>query len=132
MQNKCWWMRNNKGMVLLFVIMLIFMETIFAGIVLSIIGSTDRNVQHRVRRIRAYYAVNAARAYTSAKLFTNSWAAGNYAICPTAALCSGYAAANKLIDFDIPYVVTIQVGDFNTGPAGSREIIFSTDYTSAL
>ena len=132
MRNNCGGIHNNKGIVLFFVIMLIFMETILAGVILGVIRSNDRNTAYRISRIKAQYAVNAAWVYTRARLYTNTWSTNNYALCPTAAKCTGVPPARRLIDYEIPYRVNIAVSGFNTGPLGSRRVTLTTDYTSPL
>ncbi|GEM_PF-5697451 len=125
--------RNNKGIVLFFVLMLIFMETVFAGIVLAIIRSNDRQTSYKINRIRAHYAVNAAIVYTRARLYTYTWTASTtYAICRSAATCGGVPVARRFIDYEIPYRVNIVVSAPGTGPLGSRRVTFTTVYTPPL
>jgi Tfp pilus assembly protein PilX len=123
--------RNNNGIVLLLVILVVFIVTLLAGVSLVIMRSNSRNSFHKINRIKAYYAVNAAMVFTREQLRTGAWAAGNYAICPTAALCAGVPAANQFIDADMSYRVDIIVGNVGSGLPGTntRLITLTTDYT---
>lgn len=130
MPNKCCRIKNNKGVALFFVILLIVVESILVGVMLSIIRSNDRNTHHRISRIKALYAAQAAMVFTFQRLYAGNIA--SYSICPSNTL-PGCAAA--VIDPDISNKVDITVGPVNgcCGPyTNLRTITITTDYTSPL
>ncbi len=124
MSNKCARGRNNKGVVLFVVILIIFIVSALAGVALNIMCSNSRRTFSSANRIKAYYSLYSAMVYTFEQLRLGLWGTGTYNFGPPS---SGICAP---CDPDIPYLVQITVSDFGTGgTAGTRTITLTTDYT---
>ncbi len=124
MFNKYAMIRNNKGVVLFLVIIVIMVVTLLAGVVLNIMRSNSRHTLQRLNRTRAYYALYAAMVFTREQLRTGAWATGAYSMCsPAIGACTHS-------DPDIPYLVNINVGNVIAGGSfdGTRLITLTANY----
>lgn len=75
-----------KASALLFVLVMLFIVTLLANVVLRIMLNQSRLSRHRIWRVRGLYAAQAARVLTMEKLRTGIWLYGtNHCInsCPT-------------------------------------------------
>lgn len=123
MSNKCARGRNNKGVVLFIVILIIFIVSALAGVALNIMRSNSRRTFSSANRIKAYYSLYSAMVYTFEQLRLGLWGTGIYSFGPPSSGICPYC------DPDIPYRVIINVRALGTGTAGTRWITLTTDYT---
>jgi Tfp pilus assembly protein PilX len=110
---------KEKGVVLAIVLSTIFIVIILANILMTIISSQSRLTHHKVSRIQAYYAGQAAMNYAFEQIRTGLWASSG-----TYTLCNSGCTVN---DTDIPFPVSINISvpDAN----GIRTVSLTSTYT---
>lgn len=118
---------NKRGVVLFIVLATLMIVIVLANVILNIMSSQSRLTHHQVSRIQSYYAAQAGMNLALERLRTGNWIEGSYCLGPTQASCSGFPAANTVVDSDIPYPVniTITAPDAN----GKRTLNITATYT---
>jgi Tfp pilus assembly protein PilX len=114
---------KEKGVVLAIVLSTIFIVIILANILMTIISSQSRLTHHKVSRIQAYYAGQAAMNYAFEQIRTGLWpippdTSGTYTLCNSGCTVN---------DTDIPFPVSINISvpDAN----GIRTVSLTSTYT---
>src|SRR3989338_8661960 len=100
---------KEKGVVLFIVLATLMIVVVLANVMLNIMSSQSRLTHHQVSRIQAYYATQSGMNLAIERLRTGNWTEGSYCLGPTQVSCSGFSAANTIIDSDIPYPVNITI-----------------------
>jgi len=102
-----------------------------AGVILNLVLSQFRISHHQVSRIQAYYACLAGLNLAYENLRTGTWMYNTtYYINTTTPPC--VPAANRICDTDIPFPVTITIGQQGIGGIGNTTPIrATTTYTSS-
>ena len=98
----------------------IILVAVLAVISLAVISNQARFTQHQVSRTRAFYAAQAGMVYALEQLRTDSWVPGVYTLCDSAPC--------NVIDVDIPYLVSINIGASGSGINGTSKIDVFVDY----
>ena len=110
---------NDKGIILLMVLLVIFVVVALANVILMQITSQSRLTHHQVSRIQAYYAAQAGMNYALENLRNGN--TGNFSLCNSAACTYN--------DPDIPYRVDVTIGAPGSGISGTRRIDIRATYT---
>lgn len=132
--------RNNKGVVLLIVLVTLFVIVVLANIILALLSSQSRLTHHQVSRIQAYYADFGAMNYAIDKLRRGDWPMPAAGETNTYRLCRPGTAACDIIDGDLPpaireVIITVQGRGGTCVPPGPPNdvpvcISCTADYTA--
>lgn len=128
-------MNNKKGVVLYFVLGVLFVVVLLANIVLNFVSSQSRLTSHQVKRVQAYYAAQAGVNYATEQLRLGNYTSGgtlkicgpNYSTTHSA-LCSGANFTEASFPSSINYV-DIFVSAANA--TGGQTLNATVNYTSA-
>lgn len=125
-------LRQNKGVVLLFVLGTILITVILANVVLRIMLNQSRLTHHQISRIRAYYADLAGMNLALEKIRLGDW--GPAAVvrygCINGPVDSGVSCDFTNSDSDIPYNVQIALYPTGSGLNGAgSKLDIKTNYT---
>lgn len=117
-------LRNNQKAVILFIVLAtILVVVLLSGAVLGIISNQSKLTQHKINRIKAFYAAKGMMNYAQAKLRAGSWSAPasgsgiiNYAChrdcVPGGGIPAGYSGSslgNITADPYIPYSIQVNI-----------------------
>lgn len=110
--------KDNRGVMLIIVLVSVLIAVILAGVILSFVLSQHRFTHHQASRIQAYYASLAAMNLVNEKIRAGTWGTGTYTLCNSGCTIN---------DADINYKVTIIVS--NPDASGVRTIKLNTPYS---
>lgn len=119
-----------KASALLFVLVMLIIVILLANVVLQIMLNQSRLSWHRIWRVQALYAAQAARVLTMERLRNGNWQS----------YCINCGAGVNVRDDDIPYVVDIVIHNIGDSPAvnpaaptfrGSAPIEITVNYQRA-
>ncbi|MDD5409570.1 MAG: hypothetical protein PHC71_05735 [Candidatus Omnitrophica bacterium] len=129
----------KKGVILLIVLATILIITILAGVVLGVITNQSRLTQHKIARIKAYYAARGIMNYANYMIKAGAWIPSttqNRYACLGNCSALGVSSPTYAIptDADIPYNILVRIHPLNQADIASlngqvTQLDIKVDYT---
>jgi len=123
--------KMKKGVILVVVMGILIVLSILALVGLYLISQESRIAEHKIRRMKAFYAAQAGMVIALEELRRGNWTispTSDRYYCLNGAVDSGVSCSDTVSDSNIPYNVQVKVGPQGGGVLGTSELEIKVEY----